>query len=107
MNQQKGFSLVEVLASLLVLTTLALSLLQQQFQSKQLITQIIIRQQGSQLLDQLDERIRFHAGHNFSIATPLNWNIKLLNTGILLTISGPQGRKLISSRYYCKGLFIK
>lgn len=57
MNQQKGFSLVEVLASLLLVTTVALSLLQQQWQSRQLLKQLILREQGSQVLDQIDETL--------------------------------------------------
>ncbi|EHL30284.1 PilW family protein [Legionella drancourtii] len=57
MKQQKGFSLVEVLASLLLVTTLALSLLQQQWQSKQLLNQLILREHGSQVLDQIGETL--------------------------------------------------
>ncbi|MGC1182026.1 type IV pilus modification PilV family protein [Legionella sp.] len=57
MNQQKGFSLVEVLASLLLVTTLALSLVQQQWQSRQLLDQLIIREHASQFLDQIDETL--------------------------------------------------
>lgn len=55
MDQQRGFSLVEMLASLLLVTTLALSLLQQQGQNRQLLHQLILREQGAQFLDQMDE----------------------------------------------------
>ncbi|WP_133135648.1 PilW family protein [Legionella rowbothamii] len=55
MNQQKGFSLVEVLASLLLVTMVALSLLQQQWQSRQLLKQLIWQEQSSQFLDQIEE----------------------------------------------------
>lgn len=57
MNQQNGFSFVEVLASLLLVTTLALSLLQQQWQNQQLLNQLILREQGSEFLDQIDETL--------------------------------------------------
>ncbi len=57
MNQQKGFSLVEVLASLLLVTMVALSLLQQQWQSRQLLQQLIGHEQSSQFLDQVDEAL--------------------------------------------------
>ncbi|CAM4488430.1 MAG: hypothetical protein LEGION0403_FIIPPAGN_00415 [Legionella sp.] len=60
MNQQKGFSLVEVLASLLLATMVALFLLQQQWQSKQLLKQLIWREQSAQFLDQIDEALLAH-----------------------------------------------
>lgn len=60
MNQQKGFSLVEVLASLLLVTTAALFLLQQQSQSKQLLSQLILREQGFQSLNQMNEALIAH-----------------------------------------------
>lgn len=57
MNQQQGFSLVEVLASLLLVTLIALFLLQQQWQSKQLLKQIIWREQSAWFLDAIDEAL--------------------------------------------------
>lgn len=57
MNQQQGFSLVEVLASLLLVTLVALFLLQQQWQSKQLLRQIIWREQSTWFLDAIDEAL--------------------------------------------------
>ncbi|MDR3501471.1 MAG: prepilin-type N-terminal cleavage/methylation domain-containing protein [Legionella sp.] len=57
MNQQKGFSLVEVLVSLWLVTMVALFLLQQQWQSKQLLKQLIWREQSAQFLDQIDEAL--------------------------------------------------
>lgn len=44
MNQHQGFSLVEVLASLWLVTVVAWALMQQQVQSRQLLTQLILRQ---------------------------------------------------------------
>lgn len=52
MKQQKGFSLVEVLVSLLMVTTLLVSLLQQQLQSKQLFTQLIFQEQDPLFFDE-------------------------------------------------------
>ncbi|KTD02491.1 prepilin-type N-terminal cleavage/methylation domain-containing protein [Fluoribacter gormanii] len=57
MNCQKGFSLTEVLVSLVLVTTLTLALLQQQSQSKQLLNQLVFRTQGSQFLDQIEETL--------------------------------------------------
>jgi prepilin peptidase dependent protein C len=57
MNQQKGFSLTEVLTSLLLVTTLALSLMQQQWHSKYLLNQLVLRSQNIQLRDQIEETL--------------------------------------------------
>jgi prepilin peptidase dependent protein C len=57
MNHQKGFSLVEVLASLLLVTTLALCLVQQQWHSRQLLNQLLLREQKSQSLEQIAETL--------------------------------------------------
>jgi Tfp pilus assembly protein PilV len=55
MKHQKGFSLIDVLVSLFMLTTLILSLLQQQWQSRQLLHQLILTEQKAQLLDGIHE----------------------------------------------------
>ncbi|QMT60685.1 prepilin-type N-terminal cleavage/methylation domain-containing protein [Legionella sp. PC997] len=57
MNREKGFSLTEVLISLILVTTLTLVLLQEQRQSKQLLNQLVFRTQGSQFLDQIEETL--------------------------------------------------
>ncbi|KTC83475.1 prepilin-type N-terminal cleavage/methylation domain-containing protein [Legionella cincinnatiensis] len=57
MNQQKGFSLIEVLLSLLLVTTLALALLQQQSQSKYMLNQLMKRIQATHYLDQIEETL--------------------------------------------------
>ncbi|ARB91494.1 prepilin-type N-terminal cleavage/methylation domain-containing protein [Legionella longbeachae] len=57
MNQQKGFSLIEVLLSLLLVTTLAIALIEQQSQSKYLLNQLLIRTQATHHLDQIEETL--------------------------------------------------
>lgn len=57
MNQQKGFSLIEVLVSLMLVTTLGLALLEQRGQTNQLITQLVLRANASRFLDQVDESL--------------------------------------------------
>lgn len=66
MQQQKGFSLVEVLVSLLIMTTLVLSLIQQQWQAEQLLNQLILREQDAQF----DETLWIHALIFPSISSP-------------------------------------
>lgn len=55
MNQQKGFSLIEVLLSLVLMSTTALAVLAQQQQSRQLISQLVLSAGASLFLDQIDE----------------------------------------------------
>ncbi len=57
MIYQKGFSLLEVLLSLVLLTTLSLVLLNQQSYSRQWLTQLELRAKASQFLDQIDESL--------------------------------------------------
>lgn len=57
MAYQKGFSLIEVLISLMLVTTLGLALLVQQAETRQLLTQLRLRAQASQFLDQVDESL--------------------------------------------------
>lgn len=57
MNQQKGFSLTEVLVSLVLASTVALALLEQQLQTKELLAQLVLRVRTSQYLDQVDEHL--------------------------------------------------
>lgn len=57
MDQQKGFSLVEVLLSLMLTTTLALGLMQVQWRTCLFLNQLIIRITALQVLDQADEQI--------------------------------------------------
>lgn len=75
MNQQKGFSLVEVLASLLLVTSLALSLVQQQLQSRQLLNQLVVREQGAHFLDQVYEAQLARVKTLPTIPTPYHLNV--------------------------------
>jgi prepilin peptidase dependent protein C len=86
MKQQKGFSLVEVLASLLLVTTLALSLVQQQWQSKQLLKQLILREQGSQVLDQVDEALFARQDKLPLIPAPYHLVVQQQNQKTLLSL---------------------
>lgn len=54
---QKGFSLLEVLLSLILLTALSLLLLKQQGFSRQWLIQLELRANASQFLDQIDESL--------------------------------------------------
>lgn len=57
MIYKKGFSLIEVLISLILVTTLGLALLAQQGQAKQLLTQLALHAKASQYLNRADESL--------------------------------------------------
>jgi prepilin peptidase dependent protein C len=100
MNPQKGFSLVEVLASLLLVTTLALSLLQQQWQSKQLLNQLILRAQGSHFLDQFEESLRAHVKQPLLQSWPFRVAVKQRNKVLLLQLYLVQKKEIITRQYH-------
>ncbi len=87
MNQQKGFSLTEVLASLLLVSTLALALLQQQWQSKQLLNQLVLRIQGTQFLDQIEEALVAQVKKLPSIPSPYDLEMRHKNQGMLIQLA--------------------
>jgi prepilin peptidase dependent protein C len=57
MTNQKGFSLIEIFISLMLVTTIGLTLLEQQTQTRQLLAQLMLRAKASQFLDQVDESL--------------------------------------------------
>ncbi|ERH43671.1 hypothetical protein N750_11515 [Legionella pneumophila str. Leg01/53] len=57
MSKHKGFTLMEVLMSLMLMTTVVLMLVDQQLKTRDLINHLIWRIQGSQYLDQVDEAL--------------------------------------------------
>ncbi|KTC79963.1 prepilin-type N-terminal cleavage/methylation domain-containing protein [Legionella cherrii] len=87
MNWQKGFSLTEVLVSLLLVTTLALTLLQQRGQSKQLLNQLVLRMQASQFLDQIEESLVAQVPKLPSAPTPYHLEIQLKNQHVLVQLA--------------------
>lgn len=79
MNQQKGFSLIEVLVSLMLATTLALALTQQQWHTRLLIKQLLARTQASAFLDQINESL-YAGSDTFPAPTlPCHLDIKEAN----------------------------
>ncbi|BCA96301.1 prepilin-type N-terminal cleavage/methylation domain-containing protein [Legionella antarctica] len=87
MVHQKGFSLVEVLISLMLVTTMGLALLAQQAQTGQLLTQLGLRAKASQFLDQIDESL-FVGIHKFPIApSPYFLKVTKNQKNIILCLS--------------------
>ncbi|HDV5709853.1 TPA: prepilin-type N-terminal cleavage/methylation domain-containing protein [Legionella pneumophila] len=57
MSKHQGFTLMEVLVSLMLMTTVVLMLVEQQLKTRDIINHLIWRIQGSQYLDQVDEAL--------------------------------------------------
>ena len=57
MKNHHGFSLIEVLVSLLLVTSTSLALLKQQWQTSQFFNQAHLRMQALNLLDNMSEQI--------------------------------------------------
>ncbi len=88
MNSYRGFSLTEVLVSLLLVTGTSMALLKQQWQTSQLFNQVHLRMQALELLDNVSERVvaghaaimadeRFHlqqAYLNHNLNLQITWN---------------------------------
>lgn len=75
MKQIKGFSLIEVLISLMLVTTLALMLLDQQIKSRQLIKQWVLQAGASHFLDQVNETVYGQSSHIPKAQKPYYLNI--------------------------------
>lgn len=76
MAQQKGFSLIEVLVSLLLATGLLLSLLQQQLQSKEILLQLISHLYDAQKRSHLDEGIHTDIPTMLKLPIPYHGSLK-------------------------------
>ena len=76
MHPSKGFSLIEVLLSLMLTSTIALALLQVMGQSRFFLNQLIIRTQASSILDQLDERLLISTTHELKPPQPFHVTIQ-------------------------------
>lgn len=87
MNWQKGFSLTEVLVSLFLVSTLALTLLQQQWQNKQLVNQLVLRMQASQFLDEIEETLVAKVPKLPSAPTPYHLEIHHKNQHLRIQLA--------------------
>lgn len=76
MKQIKGFSLIEVLISLMLVTTLALMLLDQQLKAHQLIKQWILQAGASHFLDQVNETLYGQSDRIPKVPEPYYLNIQ-------------------------------
>lgn len=84
MNQQKGFSLIEVLLSLVLMSTTALAVLAQQQQSRQLISQLVLSAGASSFLDQIDELLLMQVDKLPAAPFPYELNLTHVNHQAIL-----------------------
>lgn len=76
MSQHKGFSLIEVLLSLMLTTTVALLLLQLQNTTSLFVSQIAHHSQASSILDHADEELLLGAKRRFKPVDPYTLHIE-------------------------------
>lgn len=87
MEKHGGFSLIEVLVSLMLVTTLGLSLLTQQGQLRQLLTQTAMRAKASQFLDQVDESLYLGGEKLPTAPPPYHFVLKKEQQSIILSLN--------------------
>lgn len=86
MNTTQGFSLTEVLVSLVLIATTSLTLLKQQWQVSQLFNQIRLRTDALSQLDNASERAIVGASA-FVATKPFQFDITPADLGLRLQIS--------------------
>ncbi|STY29672.1 Tfp pilus assembly protein PilV [Legionella wadsworthii] len=90
MMKQKGFSLTEVLVSLLLVTTLTLGLLQQQRQSEQILKQLIIKTQGLLILNQIEETLIAGARKIPQVSSTYHLKVQNQNNELIIQLAWNQ-----------------
>lgn len=99
MNQLKGFSLIEVLVSLMLVSVVALFLLQQQDQSRQLLTRLVLLTVASQYLDQVDESLFAGLPQYPSVPAPYLFTIQNKSKNIILELKVFNHARVVTRKY--------
>ncbi|MBA2649710.1 MAG: prepilin-type N-terminal cleavage/methylation domain-containing protein [Legionella sp.] len=86
MIHQKGFSLIEVLLTLMLVSTLALSLFKEQQQHRQLLNQFILQTGATLWLDDIQERSLIHSTKIPDLPQPYHLRITQVTHGRVLEI---------------------
>lgn len=76
MKHLKGFSLIEVLVSLMLVTTIALALLQQHWNIRQFINQLIAHAEALQIIDRVTESLYGQMNKMPSVPSPYLLNVR-------------------------------
>lgn len=100
MNQQKGFSLIEVLVSLMLATTLALALTQQQWHDRLLIKQLLARTQASAFLDQINESLYLGSAKLPPPPFPCHLDLKEVNLAYTIRLDWFNHSESITRQYH-------
>ncbi len=99
MVYEKGFSFMEVLISLILVSTLSLSLLEQQGQAKQALSQSMLAADASIFLDQIDELLLIKAGAP-QIPPPYHFSLEKNSKSMILSLNWFKQLGSISRRHY-------
>jgi len=98
MNYQKGFSLLEVLISLMFVATVIFILVEQQIQTKNNLIQMMHRVDASHYLDQIDEHLLFEMTHIPTPSPP--YRFELIHTDDTLLLQLKWTDNLSMTRHY-------
>jgi prepilin-type N-terminal cleavage/methylation domain-containing protein len=96
MPLQKGFSLIEVLLSLLLLSTVCLGLLELWQQSRLLLNHFIIRTQASHFLDEINEHLALNSKNLPKAPPPFQWRIESSGQNYLLRLDWYNNQKSLT-----------
>ncbi|MBL7479454.1 type IV pilus modification PilV family protein [Legionella bononiensis] len=86
MKQLKGFSLIEVLVSLMLVTTIALALLQQQWNTRQFINQLVLHAGASHFLDIVSESVYGQVSTMPPAPAPYHLNVRKESSRIIVQV---------------------
>jgi prepilin peptidase dependent protein C len=100
MVYEKGFSFMEVLISLILVSTLSLSLLEQQGQAQQALSQSTLRAEAAAFLDQIEELLFLKAMSLPVPPPPYHFILEKNSKSILLGLSWFKNLGTINRRYY-------
>ncbi len=84
---QKGFSLMEVLFSLILVATVAFGLLTSQQQNRQLLQQLILQAGASQFLDEVEENLVLKRDAFPKPPPPYQFNVKQSPSSLILELN--------------------
>ncbi|MDI1353087.1 MAG: prepilin-type cleavage/methylation domain-containing protein [bacterium] len=99
MNQEKGFSLIEVLLCLCLISTTAIGILQQLQQSQIILNRLLLRTNAFMSLDHANEYLfvdKKQAQLNKSL---LNWNTRYRGSDLILQFKSLPGSQTFERVY--------
>jgi prepilin-type N-terminal cleavage/methylation domain-containing protein len=92
----KGFSLIEVLLSLLLVSTVCLGLLQQQQQSRQFLNQFMLNAQATYILDDINEYLALNSKNLPKAPAPFQLSTSITSHNCVLRLDWYKNQKSLT-----------